>query len=121
MRRWPSMAFTELQTALHKRFKVSIPVAQRDEWEQWFNARRTEAAALMQAIAAAEAEIDARVYKLFDLTPTEIAAIEDALAVASPALTLKSYEAISAVEGLELSGEARERLAQSAGKRTLAA
>lgn len=111
MRDWPSMTFAELKATLNKRFKITIPIAERDEWEQWFVGKRAEAAALRRRIAEAEAEINARVYRMFELTPTEIAAIEDALAVTSPALTLAGYEAISAVEGLTLSEEARGRLA----------
>jgi hypothetical protein len=95
---------------LQKRCKATIPVAERDQWESWFNDRKAEAAKLTANIKAAEAAIDERVYRLFDLTPTEIAAVEDALALASPGLSLKAYEAISAVEGLHLSDEARARL-----------
>lgn len=107
---WPSLTFAELQALLRKRCKVVISIAERDEWERWFDARRAEAAALAARIAQAEAEIDARVYRLFDLTPTEIAAIEDALALASPSLSLRAFEAISAVEGLALSDESRARV-----------
>lgn len=107
---WPSLTFAELQALLQKRCKAAIPVAERDQWESWFTERKAEAAKLAATIKAAEAEIDAHVYKLFDLTPTEIAAVEDALALASPSFSLKAYEAISAVEGLHLSEEARERL-----------
>lgn len=115
MRSWPAMTFADVQASLAKRFKVTIPISERDDWERWFENRRAEAAALSGRIAAAEAEIDARVYRLFELTPTEIAAVEDALMVASPALGLGAYEAISAVEGLELSDQARQRLAASVG------
>lgn len=108
---WPSLTFANLRSTLLKRFKINIPVADRDDWEQWFDGKRAEAEALRRRIAEAEAEIDARVYGMFELTPTEIAAIEDALAITSPALTLAGYEAISAVEGLTLSNEARGRLA----------
>jgi type I restriction-modification system DNA methylase subunit len=107
---WPSLTFAELQALLKKRCKVTIPVAERNEWEAWFSAHKAEASALAATIAAAEAEIDRIVYRLFDLTPTEIAAVEDALALASPGLSLKAYEAISAVEGLNLTDEARARL-----------
>jgi hypothetical protein len=117
---WPSLTFVQLVELLKKRGRVTIPVAERDEWEKWFNDRRAEAAKLTSDIAAAEAEIDWRVYRLFDLTETEIAAVEDALALASPSLSLKAYEAISAVEGLELSDEARRRLAARAGERVTA-
>lgn len=114
MRDWPSMTFADLQAALIKRFKATIPVADRDEWERWFDAKRGEAAALRRRIIEAEAEIDARVYRMFGLTRTEIGAVEEALAVASPALSLGGYEAISAVEGLALTDEARRRLAVAA-------
>lgn len=115
IRDWPSLTFAHLQAMLTKRFKATIPVAQRDGWEAWYEGKRAEAAALAARIVEAEAEIDARVYGLFELTPTEIAAIEDALAVSSPTLGLAGYEAISAVEGLHLTEGARERLA--AGRR----
>ncbi len=118
---WFALSFADLQAEMAKRFKIAIPVAERDEWERWFEAQRVEAAALAGRIAATETEIDARVYRLFDLTPTEIAAIEDALRIASPALSLDSYEAISAVEGLALTDEARRRLVRQDGKRSLAA
>ncbi len=118
---WLALSFTDLQAGLVKRFKVTIPVAERDQWEHWFEGKRVEALRLAGRIAKTEAEIDAHVYRLFDLTPTEIAAIEDALRIASPSLSLDSYEAISAVEGLELSDEARQRLAPRDGKHDLAA
>jgi hypothetical protein len=121
MRRWPTFTFASLKATLAKRFKITIPVAERDEWERWFEGKRVEAARLAGRIADTEAEINARVFRLFDLTPTEIAAIEDALRIASPSLSVDSYEAISAVEGLELSHGARERLAEQDRRRGLAA
>lgn len=105
------LTFSELQAVLKQRCKITIPVAERDEWEEWFAGRRAEAETLVKRIADTEAEIDARVYSAFELSPTEVAAVEDALVLASPALGLRTYEAISAVEGLELSDEGRERVA----------
>ncbi|TWA26363.1 TaqI restriction endonuclease [Sinorhizobium medicae] len=110
---WPLQSFADLQQTLEKRFKVSIPIKARDEWEAWYEEKSEEARAISENIAAAEANIDARVYQLFELTPTEIAAVENALVVATPALNLEGYEAISAVEGLQLTPEARARLAGS--------
>lgn len=107
---WASLTFAELQNILLKRPRVTIPVAQRDQWESWFDGKKAEATTLAGRIASAEAEIDDRVYRLFDLTRTEIGAVEDALAIASPGLSLKAYEAISAVEGLALSPGTRDRL-----------
>jgi type I restriction-modification system DNA methylase subunit len=111
---WPSMNFAELQAALSKRFKAIVPVAERDEWERWFTQKRAKAAKLAGAMSEAENEINDRVYALFGLTRMEIDAVEDALAVISPALSLNAYEAISAVEGLELTEGARRRLSGTA-------
>lgn len=121
MQNWPSMTFVDLQAALMKHFKAPVPVAERDEWEQWFGGKRAEAEALRLRIAAAEAEINEKVYRMFDLTKTEIDAIENSLAITSPALSLNAYEAISNVEGLELSDDARRRLADAEHRRTIAA
>lgn len=107
---WPSFTFPELQALLKKRCKTVIPVAQRDEWERWFAERKAEAANFAAQIAEIEAEIDQIVYRLFGLSPTEIAAIEDELALASPGLDLQTAEAISEVEGLTLSAEGRARV-----------
>jgi type I restriction-modification system DNA methylase subunit len=121
-RQWPDWDFDRLQAELRKLRKKDIPLQQRDEWEHWYNKKRAEAASLARQIAEAEARINAEVYRNFDLTVDEIAAIEDELALTSPSLTLKSYEAISAIEGIELNEAERRRLrtkAASAG--TLAA
>lgn len=107
---WPSLTFAELRSLLKKRCKAVIPLAERDEWEEWFIERKAEATALVSTIREAEAEINRIVFHLFDLTPTEVAAIEDALALASPALSLKAAEAISEVEGMALSDEGRSRV-----------
>jgi hypothetical protein len=63
-----------------KRVKVEIPVTERDEWERYFNARKAEVKRLSDLIASAEAEINDRVYRLFDLDRDEVALIEEALA-----------------------------------------
>ena len=118
---WAYLTFAELQSVLLKRFKIKIPVTDRDEWDQWFERKRVEALELRRRVAHSEAEINAQVYRMFALTVTEIGAIEDALRVASPSLSLAGYEAISAVEGLELSQAARERLAEQDRRRGLAA
>lgn len=77
---WPTLNFSGLRARLAKRWKIEIPVRERDEWERYFNARKAEVEALSARIADAEAEINDRVYRLFDLSRDEIALIEDAVA-----------------------------------------
>jgi hypothetical protein len=69
---------------------------------------------------SAEVEINERVYAMFGLTRTEIDAVEDALAVMAPGLNVAGYEAISAVEGLHLTSEARKRLERHSSSRSQA-
>lgn len=77
---WPNLDFAAFRTLLQKRCKTDIPVSERDQWERYLADRRAEAAALSARIAAAEAEINDRVYRLFDLSKDDIALIEDSIA-----------------------------------------
>src|SRR5665213_1057841 len=84
-RRWiPAFAGKEKACRLSRLtatyVKIEIPVADRDGWECYFNARKAEVEALSRRIADAEAEINDRVYRLFGLDHDEIALIEDAIA-----------------------------------------
>lgn len=77
---WPSMTFTALRALLVKRCKTDIPVNERDQWERYLAEKRAAVAALTATIADAEAEINARVYRLFDLSKADIALIEATIA-----------------------------------------
>ena len=59
--------------------KTEIPVKDRDGWEKYLAEKSAEAIKLTAEIEAAEREIDAIVYKLFDLTPDEIKLLENSL------------------------------------------
>lgn len=78
-RAWPDLSFADLRALLTKRCRATIPVAERDEWDRWFTARRATAAALRVTIADAEVEIDDRVFELFGLDPDQQAAIREAV------------------------------------------
>jgi hypothetical protein len=59
-----------------KALKAEIPLKERSEWEDWITTTRAEINALSAEISRLEAEINAKVYKLFDLTPDEIRLLE---------------------------------------------
>lgn len=73
---WTLPAFAEFRAEVKKAFKSDIPVAERSAWEDWFNRDKLEIARLTGEITAAEQEIDTLVYRLFKLTPDEIALLE---------------------------------------------
>jgi hypothetical protein len=74
---WWDLDFPAFRAELQKVFKRDIPLKDRDDWEEWLQARRAEHQARTEAIVRMETELNARVYALFDLTPVEIAIVEE--------------------------------------------
>lgn len=60
-------------------FKRNIPPIDRNAWEAKLKTGAVRVAALTTQIKRAEREIDQIVYRLFDLTPDEVALIEAAV------------------------------------------
>jgi hypothetical protein len=73
---WNMPDFAAFQKDVEKALKAKIPLQERNEWEHWITTSRAEIHALSAEIARLEAEINAKVYALFDLTPDEIALLE---------------------------------------------
>ena len=59
-----------------KKQKISLSLAQQDEWEDYFNQYKAECNALSTQIAATDKEIDRMVYELYGLTEDEIKVVE---------------------------------------------
>ena len=74
------MSFTEFRAEIRKAFKAEIPLKERGDWETYLAENAAEVNALTARITAAEREIDAIVYRLFDLAPEEIALLETSIA-----------------------------------------
>ena len=73
---WDLPDFAAFQAEVKKALKSDIPLKARNEWENWIAENRTQIHTLSAQIAAAEADINAKVYTLFNLTPEEIALLE---------------------------------------------
>ena len=73
---WPSLDFAAFRAAVKKHFKQDVPQAERNDWEAKLIAGAKRVVELTAEIKAAEHEIDQIVYRLFDLTPDEVALIE---------------------------------------------
>ena len=73
---WWELSFTELGTALKASFALkSSPFKNpktADEWEPYLSEKRSTVDHLTRQLADAEAEINDRVYRLFQLMPDEI-------------------------------------------------
>ena len=76
---WKLPDFSAFRAEVKKAFKTDIPLAERSDWEDWMTRDRAEILRLDAEIKAKEAEIDAIVYDLFDLTEEEIALLEAAI------------------------------------------
>ena len=74
-----TLDFAAFRAEVKKAFKTEIPVKDRDDWEKYLAEKSAEVIRHRAEIKAAEREIDAIVYKLFDLTPDEVRLLEDSL------------------------------------------
>ncbi len=79
LRRWWTLDFAAFRAEVKKAFKADIPLKDRNDWENYLRAEGDKVRALTAQIEAAERDIDAIVYKLFDLTPGEITLLEASL------------------------------------------
>ena len=64
------LTFAEFTAELKKQ-KIRIPLMQQNEWEEFFDASAAECQQLTVQIAATDAEIDTKVFDLYDLTDEE--------------------------------------------------
>ena len=74
-----TLDFAAFRTEVKKVFKAEIPVKDRDGWEKYLAEKSAEVIRLTAEIEAAERELDAIVYELFELTPDEIKLLEEFL------------------------------------------
>ncbi len=76
---WHELDFAAFRAAVKTAFRADIPLKERGDWEAYLKENRAQIEALTKEIAQAEAEIDALVYRLFDLDEQEIALLENSL------------------------------------------
>lgn len=74
---WWESSFSELQTEIKKAFKGSISLAERNDWQDYFEAEQAKRQELQLKVAQLEDQLNQEVYKLFNLTTEEIALIEN--------------------------------------------
>ncbi len=73
---WWELEFSEFRVEVKKAFRRDIPLRERHDWELYLADARAEFEAYTAEIIGLETELNAIVYRLFDLTPDEIAIIE---------------------------------------------
>ncbi|MDM8560580.1 N-6 DNA methylase [Thiotrichales bacterium HSG14] len=62
-----------------KKQKIKLSLIQQDEWEEYFNAYKTEINSFQNQINQTDKEIDKMVYELYELTPEEIEIVENSV------------------------------------------
>ena len=77
---WWTLDFAAFRDEVKRAFRTEIPVQERGEWEAYLAKHAAEVRTLDAEIEQAEREIDAIVYRLFELTPDEIALLEASIA-----------------------------------------
>jgi len=73
---WWHLDFPAFRAEIQKVFKRDIPLKDRDDWQEWLQARSVDHRSRTATIIQLETELNARVYALFGLTSEEIALIE---------------------------------------------
>ena len=77
---WWELALNPLGEALKQSFKLPANPLKNprvaDEWEPYLEEKRAEQTRLTQALQTVEAELNERVFRLFHLTPEEIALLQ---------------------------------------------
>jgi hypothetical protein len=73
---WWTLDFDAFRDEIKRAFRTEIPVKERGEWEDYLRKHATQVRKLDGEIENAEREIDAIVYRLFDLTPDEVKLLE---------------------------------------------
>jgi hypothetical protein len=73
---WWELDFAAFRAEVKKLFKQDIPLAERNDWETFFNRQREQVATYAAQVAQHEAALNRAVYALFKLTPEEIALVE---------------------------------------------
>ncbi|MDI3340661.1 MAG: N-6 DNA methylase [Sphaerobacter sp.] len=74
---WWELDFPHFRAEVRKSFKRDITVNERDDWEAWLAEHRAEHQRYTAEMVRLEAELNERVYALFELTPDEIRVIEE--------------------------------------------
>jgi len=80
LERWEELGFAAFRDELTKSYRKDVALKERKAWEAYLAEHGEKVRKLGAEIAAAEREIDAVVYALFDLTGDEIKLIEASLA-----------------------------------------
>ena len=75
LQQWHSLTPTEFLKELTKQ-KIKLPLAEQQEWLQYFEQQKEKANSIQQLIRQTDKEIDAMVYQLYGLTDEEIATVE---------------------------------------------
>ena len=70
-----------LAKEIKKSFKGVIPLAERNEWHDYFDAEQRKSADLSQQLVQLENQLNQEVYALFQLTKEEVALLESNLSI----------------------------------------
>jgi N-6 DNA Methylase/TaqI-like C-terminal specificity domain len=76
---WYSLDFAAFRAEVRKVFRNEIPLQERSDWEQFLAVNAVQMRELSTEIDAAERDMNRTVYDLFDLTPDEVALLEQSI------------------------------------------
>lgn len=79
MKKWWTLDFPTFRKEVQKTFKADIPLRERSEWEAYLAEECAKIEVIAQKLSIIEANLNRKVYILFNLTPAEIELLESEL------------------------------------------
>ena len=76
LKNWWMLDFNKFQQEIKRVIKATIPLAERNEWQNYFESEQAKIYELTQKLSEQEKHLDQEVYELFHLTEEEITLLE---------------------------------------------
>jgi hypothetical protein len=72
LEQWYELEFADLHEEIRTRFRRTIPVADRDQWEKFILSQKEELAHIEEHISLLESKINQRIFSLYRLSRRQI-------------------------------------------------
>ncbi|MBL1320044.1 MAG: N-6 DNA methylase [Methylophaga sp.] len=79
LKNWWQLDFSAFHKEIKRLYKQDIPLGERNDWQHWLAAEADKIQPLSAQLDAHEKQLNQQVYRVFELTPTQISLLENQL------------------------------------------
>lgn len=76
LKNWWKLDFDTFQKEIKKSFKITIPLAERKDWHDYFDVEQAKITGLTRQLISRESQLNQTVFELFKLTDEEITLLD---------------------------------------------